>query len=70
MRRNKDGSIMQTALQQQQQQQNKDGNTAQQIFQQNRRTMQAHMTGRGQLTPDGYVPEAAQNGIIIMLYTP
>ena len=53
--------------QQQQQQQNEDGNSAQQIVQQNHHTMQAHMTGRGQLTTDGYVPEAAQNGTIIML---
>ena len=53
--------------QQQQQQQNEDGNSAQQIVQENRRTMRAHMTARGQLTTDGYVPEAAQNGIIIVL---
>ena len=51
--------------QQQQQQRNEDGNAAQQIVQATLRTMRANMTATNQLTADGYVPEAAQNGNII-----
>ena len=51
----------------QQQQRNEDGNAAQHIVQATHRTMRAKMTATNQLTGDGYVPEAAQNGIIIVL---
>ena len=60
-------NVPQPQQQQQQQQRNEDGNAAQHIVQATRRTMRAKMTATNQLTGDGYVPEAAQNGIIIVL---
>ena len=60
-------NVLQPQQQHQQQQQNEDGNGAQQIVQATRCTIRAKMTTRGQLTTDGYVPDAAQNGIIIVL---